>query len=397
LLLLRALDSSRRRDFFLAGLVAGLALVVKQHGVFFTGFVGAYALYATLCAEPGSRRSRFVRLVLVAVGALTPFVLLCVWFAANGVFGEFFFWAFRYSATYGATTSLEDAAKFLRQIAWPILQHTAVFCGLAVIGLCAGVREPGGAKRDPARTVFLTGLFLFSALAVFPGLYFRHHYFLMVAPAVALLNAAAAAAIVRWCGGAGRSWAPLAAAAITLPALAQWAIPQRSYLFHAGPDEIVRSIYGNTPVVELQEIAEQIRSRSDPDDTLAVMGSEPQLYLYARRRPASSLIVMYPMMWAPKPMALELQQRTIREIEAAAPKFMVLVVTSSSWALQASSERLIIHWFSDYTSHYRVVGAVEMNHPRPPKFVWGAAAQEFVPATKTYVLVLERKPEEASE
>ena len=98
----------------------------------------------------------------------------------------------------------------------PILPHTAFYCGLAAVGLFVGLREPGGAKRDPARTVFLVGFALFSALAVFPGLYFRHHYFLLVVPAVALLNAAATAAVLRRLGWSGRSHAALAAAGLSL-------------------------------------------------------------------------------------------------------------------------------------------------------------------------------------
>lgn len=396
-LLLRALDSGRRREFFLAGLVAGLALMVKQQGVFFTSFVGAYALYGSLRSGAGSRRSNLAKLALVAAGAVTPLACCCLWFAANGVFGEFFFWAFRYSATYGAGTSLEDSLGFLRQNAWPILPHTAVYCGLAAVGLFAGVREPGAAKRDPARTMFLVGFTLFSALAVLPGLYFRHHYFLLVAPAVALLNVAATEAILRRLGWSGRSHAALAAAGLSLLALAQWAIPQRAYLFSAGPNAIARETYQNTPVVELMAVAEKIRSNSEPDDALVVLGSEPQLYLYSRRRPATSLIVMYPMMWAPPEMALELQRRTIREIEAAKPKFAVLVVNSSSWSRQDRSERLLIDWLNDWGSNYRKVGAVEMNHPRPSRYVWGAEAETFVPGTRSYLLLLERLPRGASE
>jgi len=395
-LLLRALDSGRRREFFLAGLVAGLAFMVKQQGVFFTGFVGAYALYALMCSGVGSRRSNLSNLALVAAGTLTPLACFCLWFAVNGVFDEFFFWAFRYSATYGTGTSLEDSLGFLRQNALPILPHTAFYCGLAAVGLFAGLREPGGAKRDPARTVFLVGFGLFSALAVVPGLYFRHHYFLLMVPAVALLNAAAAAAVLRRIGS-GRSQATLAAAGLSLLALAQWAIPQSGYLFRFSPDEIARNTYRNTPVVELVAVAEKIASHSESDDALLVMGSEPQLYLYARRRPASSLIVMYPMMWAPPTMALELQRRTIREIEAAVPKFVVVVVAASSWARRIESEGLIFDWFDTYASNYRKVGAVEMDYPRPSRYFWGEEVRNFVPGTRSYLWLLERLPGEASE
>ena len=57
---------------------------------------------------------------------------------------------------------------------------------------------------------------VFSVLAIVPGLHFRHHYFLLLAPAVALLNAAAVTAILRLAGWDRRRWAGLAAAGLVV-------------------------------------------------------------------------------------------------------------------------------------------------------------------------------------
>ena len=54
---------------------------------------------------------------------------------------------------------------------------------LAGVGTVAGVWN----ERLRAGTLFCLGFLFFSALAVCPGLYFRHHYFIFVLPAVALL------------------------------------------------------------------------------------------------------------------------------------------------------------------------------------------------------------------
>ena len=68
---------------------------------------------------------------------------------------------------------------------------------------------------------------------------------------------------------------------------------------------------------------------------MAVIGSEPEIYFYARRRAATGYIYMYPLM-EPHPFARRMQEDMIAELEREAPRFMVLVNVDTSWCAASS-------------------------------------------------------------
>ena len=107
-------------------------------------------------------------------------------------------------------------------------------------------------------------------------------------------------------------------------------------------------------------IADYIRRNSEPDDRIAVLGSEPQIYFYAQRRAAGSYIYMYPLMENHR-FAYEMQKEMIRQIELEEPKFLILVNISTSWLFRKESQRLILNWVQGYLSNYRLVGMCEIS------------------------------------
>jgi hypothetical protein len=69
-------------------------------------------------------------------------------------------------------------------------------------------------------------------------------------------------------------------------------------------------------MVESPEIARYVRERTTDDDRIAVIGSEPQIYFYTGRRPATRYLYTYPLM-EPHPYAREMQLELCREVDAA--------------------------------------------------------------------------------
>ena len=49
-------------------------------------------------------------------------------------------------------------------------------------------------------------------------------------------------------------------------------------------------IYPENPFLESVRIADYIREHSGPDDTIAVLGSEPEIYLHSHRHSATGYI-----------------------------------------------------------------------------------------------------------
>ena len=151
-------------------------------------------------------------------------------------------------------------------------------------------------------------------------------------------------------------------------------------------------IYPESPFAESIRIAEYLREHTSPGDTIAVLGSEPQIYFYSDRHSATGYIYGYGLMEAQK-YASKMQQEMIREIERARPKFLIFVVMPDSWLQRPDSERLIFTWATEYTAqNYTVAGFVNMVAPDKTDYYFGSVPQS-VPQLGKYILIYERKSE----
>jgi hypothetical protein len=259
---------------------------------------------------------------------------------------------------------------------------------LSAIGLLSLFRN-----REPARhALFVLGFLLFSFIAVCPGLYFRPHYFVLLLPAVALLGGLGAGALFealdRLKPAALRIGLPIL---ICLLILAHTLYQQRDYFFRLSPTEVARLVYGGNPFPESLEIARFIREHSEPEDRIAVLGSEPQIYFYAGRRSATGYIYTYGLM-ENHPYARRMQREMIAEIEEARPKFLVFVKVPSSWLARPDSDMSIFSWLERYQqAGYQVVGVADIGWPRETEYRWGVEAARYRPKSQFGVVVFVRR------
>ena len=105
---------------------------------------------------------------------------------------------------------------------------------------------------------------------------------------------------------------------------------QREFFFVWTPTQACRAMNGRNPFPESLVIADYLNRHSTPDQQMAVFGSEPQLFFYAKRRSATRHIYVYPLVER-QPFALQMQQEMCQEVEAAKPEFVVVVQTPLSW------------------------------------------------------------------
>ena len=122
----------------------------------------------------------------------------------------------------------------------------------------------------------------------------------------------------------------MAAVAIVLIPLATAFAMEGPFYFWLTPDEASRHVYQENPFIEAIGVADFIRARTDPGDTIAVIGSEPEIYFYCRRPSATGFIYMYPLV-EKQPYARQFQKQMIAEVEAAHPKYVVFVNLKASW------------------------------------------------------------------
>jgi Dolichyl-phosphate-mannose-protein mannosyltransferase len=370
LLLARPVNSWRPSTIWWAGLLFGLAFVMKQQGILF-GLFGALYI-AVRCRREGW--GLLVKLAAFFAGAATPFALTCLLLWRAGVFPKFWFWTFIYARQYASEVSLSDGLSIFAENVWPILKQNAPIWLLAFAGLVMAWQK----RKDWGAAAFATAFLLFSFLAVCPGLFFREHYFVLMLPAVALL--------------AGASVRHRAMYWIFGGALILSMAMQTDFLFRLSPLQACRELYGRNPFPEAIPVAAYIRAHSDQDARIAVLGSEPEIYFYSHRHSATSYIYMYGLMEA-QPFALTMQNDLIGEVETARPEYVVQVSGNASWLQDEQSPKRIFEWWYKYgAEHYKLVGIADIISEDRTEYRWGAAAEAYQPQS-TYFLAVYRRAE----
>ena len=382
-LLLWALDRNRIWAVFLSGAILGIAFIIKQPGAAFVAVGGLSILYHQLRIRPVPWTGGLSKCVLFAVGAILPFALCCLMMFATGTFEKFWFWTFTYPTSYVSAVSLSRGLTLFKLRIVPIIKPSILLWCLAGIGLSAVVWS----RKARHHALLLITFSLFSFLSICPGLYFRPHYFVLLLPAVALLTGAAVAAIAALLP---KSYLNLLLAAVTLFVLLEPVYKQRKYLFKMTPLQVCRATYFSNPFPESLPIAEYIRERSSESDTIAVLGSEPQIYVYSRRRAATYYTTTYPIMGSHE-YAQQMQNEMIEQIETARPKFIVLVRMRTSWITGPSSESVIADWSKRYLStYYKTVGVIDIIPAERTDYIWGDQALTYSPKSRGYLVVLQR-------
>jgi Dolichyl-phosphate-mannose-protein mannosyltransferase len=384
-LLLEACGSRRLWLYFWSGIFAGLAMLMKQPGVFFIVFAGLYLAWRGKQENTGWK-ALLAKLAGLLCGAALPYVLTCAVLWRAGVFQKFWFWTVAYARTYGSQlTARQGLREFANRMELQ-KEHIGVICLLIVFGMAAFLWE----RKLKSHAVFMLGLLAFSFLAVSVGFYYRGHYFILLYPAVALLSGAGVSAA---CELLRKMKAPkvltIAPALVFLLAFANAVYAERGIYFSGSIHEVTRQVYNTNPFPEAEAIGEYIRTKSDDTARMAVFGSEPEIYFYARRHSATGYIYTYPLT-EEQTYASTMQQEFIREVESGAPEFVVYVLIDSSWLRHRHTDNHVFEWADVYVrDHYSLVGVADGggNHD---VFRWGNEVETYRPRRPDVVLVYRR-------
>ena len=344
LLLLRE-GESRRFEPAAAGICFGLAILAKQPAIAFLA-LGLLLAY---------RRRRSIRDAgLVAAGAVAPLVLTAAWLWMSGVFDRFWFWTIRYASAYATEVTLALGWDRLSSNFGTVLKDHAVLWALAGAGLVLSVLR----RRVAPHGAFLAWLAVFSFLSTCPGLFFRPHYFVAMLPAAALLSATAAAVAIEAIATRAPALPKGAIAAVVLLGLSAattWG--QAEFLPGTEPARVSFGRYRGNPFSEAPAIARYVEERTRPDDRIAIVGSEPEIYFYAHRRSATGYIYTYALM-ENQPFAETMRREMIAEIEAAKPAYLIVVTNKYSWLKHPDSSTAIFDWVREYMNAQYTVEAL---------------------------------------
>jgi len=385
--MLLLLNESVRRNFarlFVSGLLFGTGLLMKQPAVFFIVFGALYLLSSDIRRKIVWKRV-VLRNLAFDLGAIVPFGIACLFLWRMGVFDKFWFWAISYARQYGTLVPLQVGAKLFSETGSEVISSTWALWTLTGLGVIAGVWD----KRMRASAVFLVGFLAFSVAALSAGLYFREHYYIFVLPAASLFAGVAIGTLVDLARGRNNlvRFAPLL---LFCAALGQPILAARKFYFELSPVEACRLTYGANPFLESVRVAEYLRDHTEAGDTVAILGSEPQIYFYSKRHSATGYIYTYELM-EPQTYARQMQEEMIRQIESARPKYVLWISVPASWLQQATSEGMIFDWANDYVGKfYDVVGLVNILSRDHTDYYFDQLP-ESMPQLSNYILICRRK------
>ncbi len=386
-----------RLGILASGLLFGLAILMKQPGVVFVplGFVALWRY--DLSHEPQAGRPVRLggRFALLALGATVPVAVTWGLLAVKGDLTRALFWNVTYAREYGSlVTPYIGWLLFLEQ--WRAM--SAPFIAFLLLGITGTIVSLWD-KTARSNAVFAGSLLLLGALAVVPGFYFRPHYFVLLLPGIALgmgllcAGAGRGATIrVRQDGRRGALAIMIAVFLFAIPALSLM-ITHGRVLFTASPIEVDRSYYKQNLFPESVPIADYVRRHTDPNETIAVFGSEPQIYFLSGRRSATGYIYMYPLM-EPQRYAHEMQEEMAREVTQSHPRYVVLVSGMASWVNLPQSDTFILNWINDYRKDFDVVAVTDQRLVKgnlQAVYYWDADAAHYKPRSSHFLAVLRRR------
>lgn len=351
-MLLKGIDEERDWQIFLAGLLMGLAFLMKQPGAVF-GLFGALYLLETGGWGAAKLKISLRRLLWFVVGWILPFGITCLVLWRAGVFPKFWFWTFSYAYRYGTEV---DAAQ-----AWQLFVENFRTVCLSAIGLwllaAVGLTSFLWTRKARVHSDFLLGLSFFSILAASAGFYFRGHYFILLLSPVSLLAGLGVSSAVDFAEKAKRPVLRYIVIAVFLIAFATSLMQEAYFFFQADPVSASRYVYPNDPFPESVEVANYIQSHTSELARIAVLGSEPQIMFYSRRRSVTGYLYAYSLT-ENQEYAATMQQEAISEIEPANPEYLVFV---DDWVIPPGSETAIVAWAKGYIAqNYELVGVMRV-------------------------------------
>lgn len=368
--------------YFFSGILYGLAFLMKQQGICFCVFAATFVLGNAIVNRAVFSTVFYRKVFYLGLGMILPLAVTYKYLDMAGVLAKCEFWTGTYAMSYATeVTPREGLGKFFDYAGkkWPIY---FAFFGFILISLPFILRD-----RTHRNKILFAGWFLlFSFIGTAIDLNFREHYFLLLLPALAVFVGLAISTLQF---AIESRFFKIFPALICLLILGWVVYFQRDFYFNLPAPAVSRIIYaGDTPFTDMPQIGDYIRTNSAPSATVAVIGSEPEIYFYAQRHSATGYMYMYPLMER-QPFASEMQHEMISEIETNQPQFLVFVRNADSWNAQFLSDPTIFKWFPGYAATNYVPSAALNQMPQDAtQFVVGTNS---LTATNTIVAIYIRK------
>jgi 4-amino-4-deoxy-L-arabinose transferase-like glycosyltransferase len=371
-LFIKASMSGGRRWYFLAGLLAAMATLVKQvGGVLFFVFL-CYGIREWWRSSPSLSKKKWVyRYLLLGIGALLPLAGLIIFYQFHG-----YTLAELYESMVASNLRYiqrgHEYTKLL-QLFYLTMKDMLSENGILWVGTMLAAAHLGwgiwrGKERAGDRILLWWAFWSFAVLWV-TGTFFWHYFLQIVAP-FSVLTAYGIVATWRWTKSLSslpRIMAQGAWAIILLIMVFFLVKTDYKYFFSYTPveqtvfqHELSKGKYygyGFYNVVQ-QEIAHYIRVHTDPTDTIYVWGISPQIYFLAQRKAATRY-------WTHANMSMLVTKNALKALQACAHTVMEdLRRSSPAYIVQTFRMEGFPELQTFIRNYYVIDGDVEFSVPQ---------------------------------
>lgn len=370
-----------------AGVLIGSAVMVKQSGVFFLGFAAVVLLLLT---EGENIREKFFNLIQIglwfSIGAITPVLICLAIILGFGVWEDFAFWNLEYPSLYTGDQASSEVNLFQASLK-SITQHQILLWVWAGAGLLALPLKGLGRKMS----MTLGALALFSFLTITPGQRYYLHYWIQLLPAVALLCAHLFFKLEKLGENPSLSFAKKSSLPLAFLFLFIGIALSSTHWLKSDSASLMRNMFSGNPFVEDQLMARIIEAQIKPDETVAVLGSEPQIYVYLNRKAPSRHF--YPAFLSRNHRFTDQwNTEALDGFKNQKPDYVVLNIVTMSWMLRPDSNQK--YYQSSYSwamENYTPIAWADYVDYFNPTIVSDAAASTYKPQGSNYVVLMKRK------
>ncbi len=382
-------NTTNRKQLFATGFLLAMAFLTKQTAGVLAASVGVYWLTQWFSQRKETPFSTFFKPILsVILGFLLPILLVIVGLWVIGSWKDAFFWLYDYPNLYAnEITPAESELAFglMRRLVFTGYSGYFITAGLGVLALILS-KKPTSAK------FFLMTWAILAIFTVSIGKRFYGHYWLLALPVLAILGGTVFQELHLWLHQKmGRIEAAIVAVLGVL-----WSIHavfmQPSYYINPPLTEISRTFLPGNPFVEHQVLANYIQKIIQPNEQIAVFGSDPQYFIYLNKISPIRHVYFPLISNAQFPNATIWQDETIDAFKKTKPKYVIWNKYPIAWMYKpAFSQRLYDQLFEEMMQHYELVAFVE--NPSFNKVVEVKEPEKGgkIPAAATYISVLKRR------
>lgn len=380
-LLMLSDDQNAIRKWGLTGIMFGLAVLMKQHGIFFLIVGGVGALLIGEKGMPAMIR----RVIFYGIGSAAPILLAFLFLMILGVFEDFWFWTFEYAATYAAGKSASNGLAIFNH---SFSNVTGWYLPIWLLGVIGAVLILFNKKIEKPHRYIVLSILAAGTIAIIPSLNFFSHHFITALPGIALGFGAAIGFITK---GFSNDLMKRTVFLLFFGMLFTiWMTDAKKY-FVTHHEELSLEIYGaNAPInfVSTRIIGKYIKENTAEDSPLLIIGAEPEICFYADRPPANPFIYVYGLMEVHE-LSEKMQKDWIRYSEEAEYE-VVVVFPTFAWSPRWNSLQHIIKWTNTIADSFKPKAWLIRDEIGGTKWILGERAANYRPRDFNYVMIAER-------